>query len=158
MSRFQTLVVLFSAALVLGLGASVSAAWRQQAKEKPKDAPTFDDKTAALTETKDGKEKKTQIELKYCLKVKGFFDADGFNLEEVDEDGPASKLGTEPGGTGVRCEKGDIIKEVDGKAVKTAEDYAKAMNGAADHDKVKIKVKDINGGQEVEFYADTAKR
>ena len=55
MSRFQTLVVLCFAAL-LCLGASASAAWRQQAKEKPKDAPTFDDHTATLTETKDGKE------------------------------------------------------------------------------------------------------
>ena len=32
------------------------------------------------------------------------------------------------------------------------------MNGAADHDKVKLRVRDVNSGEEVEVEAETAKR
>jgi ribosomal protein S6E (S10) len=160
MSRFQTLVAVLAATLLLVQGASfVTGSAARDDKEKPKDAATFDDNKATLTQTVDGKEKKKEIDLKYALKVKGYFGKDGFNMEEVEADGPATHLAMEAGGEGnAMLEKGDIILEVDDKPIKTVEDYAKAMNGAADHSKTKIKVKDVNTGEHQTFYADAAKR
>jgi S1-C subfamily serine protease len=160
MTRFQTFVVVLAATLLLSQGANfVAGSAARDDKDKPKDAATFDDKTATLTQTVDGKEKKKEIELKYALKVKGYFDKDGFKMEEVEADGPATHLAMEAGGEGnVMLERGDIIVEVDDKPIKSVEDYAKAMNGAADHSKTKIKVKDINSGENQTFYADAAKR
>src|SRR5882762_2556376 len=100
-----------------------------RADDKKADA-TFDDSTATLTQTVDGKEKKTKVELKYCLKVKGHFTDKGFEIEFVDPDGPAAML--DLNGQVAMMEKGDVIVEVDGKKVKSAEDYAKALNGAKD--------------------------
>jgi S1-C subfamily serine protease len=74
----------------------------------------------------------------------------------VDEDGPAFKLSNADGAT-VMLEKGDIIKEIDGKAIKSAADYVKAMNDAADHAKVKVKVKDVRSGDDQDLVADTNK-
>src|SRR5262249_36805382 len=145
------------AALLFGLVAAAGADDKKD-KEKPKDAPTLDDRTASLTEITDGKEKTTKIDLKYSLKVKGYFDKDGYNIEELDDDGPAAMLGDADGNPVAKLEKGDIITEVDGKKVKSAQDYAKAVDGAADHAKVKVKVRDVNSGQEMEFYANSAKR
>jgi S1-C subfamily serine protease len=125
-----------------------------EAKAKPKDAPTLDDSTATLTEVVGGKKKQSKIDLKYCLKVKGYFDDAGFHMEEIEDGGPATHLT----GAGTSLEKGDIITHVDGKPVKSAADYAKAMNGAADHAQVKLRVKDVNSGNEVEVEAETAKR
>ena len=124
--------------------------------DKPKDAPTLDDRTQMLIETVDGKEKTSKVELKYNLKVKGFFDKDGLHLEEVDEDGPAFHLSNADGAM-VMLEKGDIITEIDGKAVKTAADYVKALNDASDHSKVKVKVKDVRTGDNQDLVADTNK-
>jgi S1-C subfamily serine protease len=160
MARFQTAAVFFAAALLLCQGASfVAGSAARDDNDKPKDAATFDDKAATLTQTVDGKEKKKEIDLKYALKVKGYFDKNGFKMEEVEVDGPATHLAMEAGGEGnAMLEKGDIIVEIDDKPVKSAEDYAKAMNGVADHSKTKIKVKDINSGENQTFYADAAKR
>jgi S1-C subfamily serine protease len=160
MTRFQTSAVVFAATLLLSQGASfVAGSVARDDKDKPKDAVTFDDKAATLTQTVDGKEKKKEIDLKYALKVKGYFDKDGFKMEEVEADGPATHLAMEAGGEGnAMLEKGDIIVEIDDKPVKSVEAYAKAMNGAADHSKTKIKVKDINTGENQTFYADAAKR
>jgi len=153
-------MAVLAAALLLGQGANfVTGSAARDDKEKPKDAATFDDNKATLTETVDGKEKKKEIDLKYALKVKGYFSKDGFNMEEVEADGPATHLAMEAGAEGnVMLEKGDIILEIDDKPIKTVEDYAKAMNGAADHSKTKIKVKDVNSGEHQTFYADAAKR
>jgi len=143
--------------LLLGL-ATAALAGPDEEKQKPKNAATLDDQAGTLTQTTDGKEKTSKVDLKYCLKVKGYFDKDGFNIEEVDADGPAFKL-TDPDSGGVAMlEKGDIIIEVDGKKIKSAEDYAKAINGAADHTKTKIKVKDVRSGDAKDFTADAAQR
>jgi ribosomal protein S6E (S10) len=160
MRRLQTFVVVLAATLLLGQGASlVVGSAARDVKEKPKDAATFDDNKATLTQTVDGKEKKKDIDLKYALKVKGYFDKDGFNMEEVEAGGPAAQLAVVAGGEGnAMLEKGDIILEVDDKPIKSVEDYAKAMNGAADHSKTKVKVKDVNSGEHQTFYADAAKR
>jgi S1-C subfamily serine protease len=162
MTRFQTSAVLFAAMLLLSQGVSFvagSAARDDDDKDKQKDAAIFDDKAATLTQTVDGKTQKKEIDLKYALKVKGSFEKDGLKLDEVEADGPATHLAMEAGGEGnAMLEKGDIIVEIDDKPVKSAEDYAKAMNGVADHAKTKIKVKDINSGELQTFYADAAKR
>jgi S1-C subfamily serine protease len=155
MTRFRALTAALCAAALVCLAAVAAA--RADEKEKPKDAPTLDDATAMLVETAGGKEKKTKIDLKYSLKVKGYFDKDGFNIEEVDNNGPAFHLDDGNGNTGLMLEKGDIIVEVDGKPVKSAKDYAKAMNGAADHSKTKIKVKDVRTGNELDLTADAEK-
>jgi S1-C subfamily serine protease len=154
MYRLRALVAVLCVASVFCLAAVALA--RIDDKEKPKDAPTLDDRTAMLTETVGGKEKTTKIDLKYNLKVKGFFTKDGLNVEELDADGPAARL-DDGNGNGASMEKGDIIVEVDGKPVKSAKDYAKALNDAKDHDKVKLKVKDVNTGKDQEFFAASAK-
>ena len=158
MSRFRPQVAVLCIVLLLGLGTLVRGGVKND-KEKPKDAPTLDDRTATLTEVAGGKEKQTKVDLKYSLKVKGYFDADGFNIEEFDMDGPAAKL-TDAAGTGQTAilDKGDIIVAVDGKRIKSAQDYVKAINGAADHTKIKLKIRDVRSGQEAEFLADAVKR
>jgi len=160
MNWFQASVAVLGAALLFGLvDVALAGTDDQKNKEKPKDAPVFDDRTATLTETVEGKEKKTKIDLKYSLKVQGYFDGDGFHIEEVDAGGPATRMSDTAGNEGVAMmEKGDVITEVDGKRIKTASDYAKAMNGVKDSTKIKLKVRDVNTGQEAEFYADAAKR
>jgi hypothetical protein len=159
--------------LLLGLAAvAQAAADDNKEKEKPKNAPTLDDRSAMLTETVDGKETagagpsrsgcqgrggcgttgKTKLDLKYSLKVVGYFDKDGFNIEEVEPGGPAAQLS---GGIAM-MEKGDIIVEVDGKKIKSAQDYVKAINGAADHTKIAIKVRDVRTGNDQDFEVDAA--
>jgi membrane-associated protease RseP (regulator of RpoE activity) len=152
MSRLCTSLAVLAAVSVIALGAALAGAG-----DKPKDATVLDDRTATVTETVDGKEKESKVELKYSLKVKGYFDKDGYHIEEVDSDGPATAL-DDGNGNMAALEKGDIIVSVDGKPVKSAKDYVKAMNDAADHSKTKIKVKDVNTGNDQEFYANAAKR
>jgi C-terminal processing protease CtpA/Prc len=155
MQRIHVLLAVLCAGLCVACAASAFAvADEQKDKVKPKNAPTLDDATATLTEFVDGKKKESKIDLKYCLKVKGYFDKAGFNIEEIGDGGPATHLT----GAGTMLEKGDIITKVDGKSIKSAADYAKALNGAADHDKVKLTVRDVNSSEEVEVEAETAKR
>jgi hypothetical protein len=150
-------VVCLAAALLVGLTAG---AWAQEkkAKQKPKDAPTLDDRTATLTERVDGKKKETKLELKYSLKVDGYFDDDGFNIENLDAGGPAENLMDAAGNATARMEKGDIIVEINGKKLKTAADYVKALNDAADPMKIKLKIRDVNTGKDQEFYVGAMKR
>ncbi len=152
MSRFCMSLAVSSALAVIGLSAALAGA-----DDKADKKASLDDRTATVTESVDGKEKESKVDLKYSLKVKGYFDKDGYHIEEVDGDGPAAAL-FDKDGNAASLEKGDIILTVDGKAVKSPKDYAKAMNDAADHTKVKIKVKDVNTGNDQEFYANTAKR
>ncbi len=155
MTRFQRSVTIVCAALLFGLGTVALASSDEKDKEKPK--TMFDDAKGTLTETVDGKPKETKVDLKYCLKVKGYVDDKGFHIEEVDEDGPGYKLNRADGAM-LRLEKGDIIIEVDGKKIKSAQDYAKALDGAADHSKTKIKIRDVNTGDEQDFTVDAEKR
>jgi len=152
MSQLRRTLAIMCAASLFTVAAAAIANADEKKKEKAKGAK-LDDATATLTESVDGKEKTSKLDLKYCLKVKGFFANDGFHLEEVDAAGPAVKLN----GGQVMLEKGDIITEVDGKKIKSAQDYAKAMN-AADPANIKLKVRDINSGQEMDFTAEAEKR
>jgi hypothetical protein len=145
------------AALLAALLCVAAASRADDDKDKPKDAPTLDDQAGTLTKVVDGKPEKTKVELKYCLKVKGYFSKEGLHVEDLDGDGPAAMLDDGNGGAAM-MEKGDIIVEVDGKKVKTAEDYVKALNGAADPDKVKLKIRDVNSGNDADYYAKAAKR
>jgi S1-C subfamily serine protease len=157
MNRLRTSVVVAGALLAFGFSA-LALASPADVKEKPKNAATLDDNTAMLTENTGGQEKTSKVELKYSLKVKGWFDGDGFNIEEVEDDGPAAKLADPSGGQQAKLEKGDIITQVGGKQIKSADDYVKAMNSADDPTKIKIKVKDVKTGQEREFTAEAMKR
>lgn len=156
MNRHHLAVAVLLAAAGFCLSGSLVRA--EDPKEKPKGAATLDDRTAMATETVDGKEKATKVDLKFTLKVKGFFDKDGLNIEDLDGDGPAANLSDADGNKGVTLEKGDIIREIDGKPVKSAADYVKALNGVADNTKVKLKVRDINTGKDQEFFAEAQKR
>jgi C-terminal processing protease CtpA/Prc len=163
MKRFLVSVPVVLLALLFGL-ATVSLATADSNKKggdgdkkedaaKSKAPQNLDDATATVTQTVDGKEKKTKITLKYCLKVKGFFDDKGFHIEEVEQGGPATQLSG-----GAAMEKGDIIVEVEGKPVRSPEEYAKAINGAADHTKLKLKVRDVNTGNDQDFETAADKR
>jgi S1-C subfamily serine protease len=99
-----------------------------------------------------GKVEKTKLDLKYYIQVKGAFDDDGFTLSTVEPGGPATMLTNDDGNVVAALEAGDVIQEVDGKAVKSPKDYAKAMNDAKDRTKIKVKVKDVNSGNSMEFY------
>jgi C-terminal processing protease CtpA/Prc len=154
MTPFPRLATFACATLFLVFGAlALAGSLDEKDKEKPKDAATIDDAKATLTETVDGKEKTTKLDLKYALKVKGYFAKDGLHIEEVEAGGPAASLS----GGSAMLEKGDIIAEIDGKKIKSAQDYVKAMNGAEDHTQTKLKVKDVRTGDEADFTADAVK-
>jgi S1-C subfamily serine protease len=146
-----------AAALIVGLAVG---AWAddKKAKQKPKDAPTLDDRTGTLTEVVGGEKKERKLELKYSLKVDGYFDDDGFNIEGLDRDGPAAKLMDDAGNQTAILEKGDIVVEIDGKKVKTPKEYMEALNKAADPMKIKLKIRDVNTGNDQVFYAAAVKR
>jgi S1-C subfamily serine protease len=119
----------------------------------------YDDQTAEVKATVDGKETVKKLSAKRCLKVRGTIDQDGFRLQEVTEGGPATRLTTVGmGEQPAELEKGDIIIEVDGKKIRSAADYVAALDGAKDPEKVRIKVIDINTGQAMEFTAPAAER
>ena len=125
MQRVRVSHAILCAGMCLAFAASASAALDDQ-KTKPKDAATLDDSTATLTEFVDGKKKETKIDLKYCLKVKGYFDDKGLHLEEVDEDGPAFRM-SNADGQAVQLEKGDIISEIAGQTIANIYDYTYAL-------------------------------
>jgi S1-C subfamily serine protease len=160
MNRFRTSLLVLGVFFLFGFTAITFArSDEKKEKQRPKNAPVLDDSTGTLTEMMDGKENTRKLDLKHCLKVKGYFDTDGFNVEEVEDSGPATKLTSSAGdGTPMRLEKGDIITEIDGKQIRTSDDYVTAMNNASDPTKTKIKVKDINTNQERDFTVECAKR
>jgi S1-C subfamily serine protease len=111
---------------------------------------------AALAHADEPKKATVKLVPKYTLKVKGYFAGDGFHIDEVDANGPAARLDDGNGGTAM-MEKGDVITAVDGIPIRSPQDYARAMNGAADHSKTRVKVKDVNTGKEMEFTTDAEK-
>jgi S1-C subfamily serine protease len=151
MNRFRTYLLVLGALMLFGLSnLALASPADDKEKQKPKDAPTLDDSTCMLTEYKDGNETTKKLDLKCALNVKGYFDNDGFNIQHVEDNGPATKLTSSSGET-MKLEKGDIITEIDGHKIKSADDYVQAMNGASDPEKIKIKVKDVNSGKEQDF-------
>src|SRR5207302_2025141 len=72
--RMRRLPVTALAVALLCAVALAAAADDKKPKVKPKNAPTLDDRTATLTETVDGQKKESKIDLKYSLKVDGYFD------------------------------------------------------------------------------------
>ncbi|HLN31826.1 MAG TPA: protein kinase [Gemmataceae bacterium] len=114
----------------------------------PRPTPRLDDEKGELT-GKDalGKIEKSKVELRYYLQIAGAFGDDGFTVEEVQPGGPATHLSTDKGMTNL--EAGDIILEMDGKAVKSPDDYAKVLNGVKDHTKIKLKIRDVRTGNDL---------
>jgi S1-C subfamily serine protease len=160
MNMLKGAIVLLVAGFLFSLAGLTVAQDDEQkaAKEKPKEAPTLDDEEQEVTITKGTKAETKKIELKYYLQVSGYFDKDGYNIEKVTEDGPATQLMDENGMSGASMEVGDIIVEVDGKKVASPDDDVKAINGVSDHEKIKLKIKDKNTGNDVEYYASAHKR
>jgi S1-C subfamily serine protease len=158
MSTLKRTIAVLSITLLFCWTATARQQDDKKEKEKPKDAATLNDEEQTLTTTSDDKTKTKKIELKYYLQVSGYFDKDGFNIEKVTKDGPATQLRDDDGNGGVTLEAGDIILELDGFKVTTPEEYAKAINGVGDHEKVKLKIRDKNTGNDVVFYATARKR
>jgi len=157
MNRFRASLLVLGVLFLFGFTAITARSDEKKEKQRPNNAPVLDDGTGTLTEMMDGKENTRKLDLKHCLKVKGYFDTDGFNIEEIDDSGPATKL-TSGAGEQMKLEKGDIITEIDGKQIKAPDDYVTALNNISDPSKTKIKVKDAKTGQEHDFNVECAKR
>ena len=152
-----TLLALF-AGFLFSLAATAQAQDEKKDKEKPKDAATLDDEAQELTTTSGTKQETKKIDLKYYLQVSGYFDKQGYNIEKITDGAPVTQLADDNGNVTMTMEVGDIIVEVDGKKVTTPQEYAKALNNVADPAKVKLKVKDKNTGNDVDFYVSARKR
>jgi len=151
-----TLLALF-AGFLFSLAATAQAQDEKKDKEKPKDAATLDDEAQEVTTTSGTKQETKKIDLKYYLQVSGYFDKQGYNIEKITDGSPVTQLADDNGNTAM-MEVGDIIVEVDGKKVTTPQEYAKALNNVADPAKIKLKVKDKNTGNDVDFYVSARKR
>ena len=153
-----TLLALFAGFLV-GLAAMAQAQdENKEDKEKPKDAPSLNDEEQEVTTTSGTKQETKKIDLKYYLQVTGYFDKKGFHIEKITEGAPVLQLTDDNGNVGAMMEVGDVIVEVDGKKVTTPQEYAKALNGVSDAEKVKLKIKDKNTGNDVDYYVSAKKR
>jgi S1-C subfamily serine protease len=152
-----TTLVLFASVFLTLPSAAQADNEKKANKEKPKDAATLNDEEQVVTTTVDGKTKTKKIDLTYYLQVTGYFAKNGFHIEKLTPGGPAARL-MDDSGNDWRMDPGDIIVEVDGKKVASPEAYAKAINAVTDHEKIKLKIKDKNTGNDVELYASARKR
>jgi hypothetical protein len=103
------------------------------------------------TEAKKDKEVKGKIPAELRKKIQENKVTHGVVIIEVTAGG-ASQMGREkPKGEGdvILLEEGDIITHVDGKEIKTADDYHKLISGK---DEKKITVIDVNTGKSVTDY------
>lgn len=153
MRTFRTSLLTVLACVAVGLSMALPA----DDEKKAKDAASLDDEKQEVTTTKDGKKETKKIELKYYLQVAGHFSKEGFTMEMIGAGGPAQQLDDGSGNIAM-LEVGDIIVEVDGKKVSSPEDYAKAINGVSNAEKVKLNVKDKNTGMNITCYASAKKR
>jgi S1-C subfamily serine protease len=152
-----TLLALF-AGFLFSLAATAQAQDEKKDKEKPKDAATLDDEAQEVTTTSGTKQETKKIDLKYYLQVSGYFDKQGYNIEKITDGSPVTQLSDDNGNNAIMMEVGDIIVEVDGKKVTTPQEYAKALNNVADPEKIKLKVKDKNTGNDIDLYVSARKR
>jgi S1-C subfamily serine protease len=152
-----TLLALF-AGFLLSLAATAQAQDEKKDKEKPKDAATLNDEEQEVTTTSGTKQETKKIDLKYYLQVSGYFDKQGYNIEKITDGSPVTQLSDDNGNNAIMMEVGDIIVEVDGKKVTTPQEYAKALNNVADPEKIKLKVKDKNTGNDIDLYVSARKR
>ncbi|HEV3083961.1 MAG TPA: PDZ domain-containing protein [Gemmataceae bacterium] len=152
-----TLLALF-AGFLFSLAATAQAQDEKKDKEKPKDAATLNDEEQEVTTTSGTKQETKKIDLKYYLQVSGYFDKQGYNIEKITEGSPVTQLSDDNGNNAIMLEVGDIIVEVDGKKVTTPQEYAKALNNVADPEKIKLKVKDKNTGNDIDLYVSARKR
>jgi hypothetical protein len=123
---------------------------KKDAKGKPAGAATLDDESQLVTTTEGGKDASRKIELKYVIRVRGYFDQGGFMIEAVTPDGPATRLKDAGGMPAGSLEAGDVILEVDGKPVKSPDDYAKAINAASDPKRLKLKIRSTAPGGDID--------
>jgi S1-C subfamily serine protease len=105
----------------------------------------------AKTEAKKDTEVKGKIPEEIRKKLKDAKVTQGVVLIEVTADGAAQKGHEKANGGGetVLLEEGDVISQIDGKDVKTAEDYHKLMKGK---DEKKLTVINVNDGKPVTAY------
>ncbi len=126
-----------SAARLCAVAAVLALAAAQlQAREEKKEEKKADAKKDEQVKGKIPDDVRKSIEDKKI--------AHGIVLIEVIADGAATN-GRNDGGEPVLLEKGDMILKVNGKEIKTAEDFHKAMAG---NDEKKCLVIDVNTGDE----------
>ncbi len=124
-----------------------------QSADKKEDAKKEDAKKEEKTEAKKEKDKevKGKIPPELRKKIQDKKVAFGAVVIELTADG-ASQHGHEKakeGGDTVMLEEGDIITHVDGKEIKSAEDYHKLMSGKEER---KLTIIDINTGKPNVFF------
>jgi S1-C subfamily serine protease len=110
-----------------------------------------EDKKDAKPEAKKDSEVKGKIPEEIRKKIKESKLTQGVVIIEVTADGAAHKGHEKANGGGetVLLEEGDIITQIDGKDVKSAEDYHKLMKGKEEK---KLTVVDVNTGKPVTVY------
>jgi S1-C subfamily serine protease len=158
MNAFKATLLALFAGFLFSLAATAQAQDEKKDKEKPKDAATLDDEAQEVTTTSGTKQETKKIDLKYYLQVSGYFDKQGYNVEKITDGSPVTPLSDDNGNNAIMMEVGDIIVEVDGKKVTTPQEYAKALNNVADPEKIKLKVKDKNTGNDIDLYVSARKR
>ena len=92
-------------------------------------------------------------ELKRFVQVKGIWTKEGYIITAVKPDGPATKMTSADGKTKAAIEPGDVIVEVERTKIESQTDYARAMNGAKDPQRIEMRVRDRNSGNVYTWYA-----
>lgn len=99
-------------------------------------------------------------ENRFMLNVGGWFDSEGFNLEDIPASSAVSALYDQPEKKGARyrLEPGDVIAAINGNPVTTYEEYVYALNSAPNPRDVELEVIDCNSGKRLTLYATAIKR
>ena len=90
------------------------------------------------------------VKPKRYIQVQGVWETNGFRITAVKPGGPATKMTN--GATTWCLEPGDVIVEVEGTKIESQVDYTNAVNGAANPDKIEIKVWDCRWGKVYTWY------
>lgn len=89
----------------------------------------------------------------WLIRAEGVWTQDGFQLTHVVPGGPANKVWSDDGSlTNVSLEAGDTIVSINDDAILSDLDWAKAMNTAPDHAKVKLTVVNVQDGNGYDWY------
>jgi S1-C subfamily serine protease len=86
------------------------------------------------------------------IQARGIWGKDGFTIMAVKPGGPATRMRSADGKTVASLEPGDQIVEVAGTKIESQVDYARAMNGAKDPQRIEIEVRDRSSGKVYTWY------
>jgi S1-C subfamily serine protease len=86
------------------------------------------------------------------IQVRGYWSKNGYTITAVKQGGPATRMENPDGKTVASMEPGDRIVEVEGIKIASQVDYAMAMDGAKDPQRIEMKVRDRNSGNVYTWY------